>query len=59
MEFDQSPDNSLCPHTMGSEQRQKAAHQGNYRLWAGRVKWIPELTEISGQLPHSRLPFYL
>ena len=59
MEFDQSPDNLLCLHTMGSEQEKKATHQENCRLWVSREKWIPELTEISGQLPHSRLPFYL
>ena len=58
MEFDLSPDNSLCPHTMGSEQGKKAAHQENYRLWVSRGKWIPKLTEISGQRPHSQLPFY-
>ena len=26
VEFDLSPDNLLCPHTMGSEQEQKVAH---------------------------------
>ena len=57
MEFDQSPENSLCPHTMGSEQGKKAAHQENYHLWEGREKCIPELTKTSGQLPHSQLPF--
>ena len=59
MEFDQSPDNLQCSHTMGSEQWQKAAHQENYLLWVDRETWIPELTEINGQLPHSSLPFYL
>ena len=53
MEFDQSLDNLLCPHIMGSEQEQKAAHQENCRLWVSREKWILELTEISDQLPHS------
>ena len=58
MEFVLSPDSVLCPHTMGSEQEKKAAHQGNCRLWAGREKWIPERTETGGQLPHSQLPSY-
>ena len=35
---------------MGSEQEQKTAHQENYSIWVNREKWIPELTEISGQL---------
>ena len=48
MEFDQSPDNLLCLRTGGSEQEQKATHQGNCRLWEDREKWTSELTETSG-----------
>ena len=48
MEFVLSPDSLLCSHTMGSEQEQKAAHQGNCHLWAGREKWIPKLIETGG-----------
>ena len=48
-EFVLSPNSLLCPHTMGSEQEQKAAHQENYRLWVGREKWIPGLIETGGQ----------
>ena len=58
MEFTLSLDSLLCSHTMGNEQEQKATHQGNCSLWVGREKWIPELTETGGQLPHSQLPFY-
>ena len=59
MEFVLTLDSLQCPHTIGSEQGQKAGNQENYRPWAGLEKWIPELTEISGQLPYSQLPFYL
>ena len=52
-------DSLLCQHTMGSSrQEQKVAHQGKCRLWVGLQKWSPELTEIGGQLPHSRLISY-
>ena len=33
MEFVLSLDSLLCPHTMGSGQEQKVAHQGKCRLW--------------------------
>ena len=33
MEFVLSLDNLLCPHTMGSGQEQKVAHQGKCGLW--------------------------
>ena len=49
MEFVLSPDSLLCLHTRGSEQEQKAAHQGNCRLWVGREKWILELIETCDQ----------
>ena len=58
MEFVLSPDSLLCQHTMGSEQEQKDAYQGNCHLWAGPEKWISEQTETGGQLPHSQLPSY-
>ena len=58
VEFVLSLDSLLCPHTMGSGQEQKVAHQGKCRLWVGLQKWIPELTEIGGQLPHSQLLSY-
>ena len=53
-----SLDSLLCPHTMGSGQEQKITHPGKCSLWVGLQKLSPELTETSGQLPHSQLPSY-
>ena len=58
MEFVMSLDSLLCPHTMGSGQEQKVAHQGKCRLWVDLQKLSPKLAEIGGQPPHSQLPSY-
>ena len=48
MEFVLSLDSLLCPHTMGSGQEQKVAHQGKCRLWVDLHKLSPKLTETGG-----------
>ena len=53
-----SLDSLLCSHTMGSGQEQKVSYQGKCRLWVGLQKWILEITETGGQLPHSQLLSY-
>ena len=58
MEFVLSLDRLLCPHTVGSGQEQKVAHQGKCRLWVDLKKLSPKLTEIGRQLPHSQLTSY-